>query len=232
MVLSNTGKIFVILAVQGVVLIGVPPVVFSETCGMEGTPCCSAVASTDGVNCFAPANTKYEFSIKRFGFEKSDGTIEWIGASQTFNAASTSIAADMGNFVTGETLPNGTYIAVRPEVAQSFTVNGGGQSGHQTTDSGSANCSSGGDQTQTLSTDDQNNPLPTCSVSPNADNCLTGDGFLRVRDTSLGTFTISSDSALTIRFAFDVGSGLMFFANGGACTFVSMGPLNVSMSQQ
>jgi len=211
---SNSGKLLGFIGWLGMALLGASPLVFGETCGLNGFgpggQCCDAVASTTVGTCFAPANTKYEFSLKRFGFEKSDGSIVFVGANTTFNAASVSIAADMANFVTAKSLPVGAYVAVRPEVSQTMTVNGGGQSEHTTTD----------------------NAIPTCSASPNADMCVTSDGFIRARDTSLGTFTISETTALTIRFAFDVGSGLIFTTGGGACTFSSMGPLSVTMTQQ
>ncbi len=233
---SNSGKLLGFIGWLGMALLGASPLVFGETCGLNGFgpggQCCDAVASTTVGTCFAPANTKYEFSLKRFGFEKSDGSIVFVGANTTFNAASVSIAADMANFVTAKSLPVGAYVAVRPEVSQTMTVNGGGQSEHTTTDSGVPNCSSGGDQPGTLSVDDSNSAIPTCSASPNADMCVTSDGFIRARDTSLGTFTISETSAITIRFAFDVGSGLIFTTGGGACTFSSMGPLSVTMTQQ
>ena len=207
---------------------GTLPFAWGETCGAHGIACCNTVASTTNGVCVAPANTTYSFSIRRFGFERSDGTIVWVGSSQTFDAASVSIAADMGNFISGQSLPLGTYVALRPEVSDSYTVNGGGQATHQTTDSGTPNCSTGGNQAA-LSSD--GGSFPSCATSPNANNCDTGDGFIRIRDTSLGSFSVTPDTALSIRFAFDVGSGVTFTTGGGNCTYNTMGPLLVTITQ-
>lgn len=234
MIQSNSGKRVGFIALLSMAVLGASPWVFAETCGIPGfAPCCNTVASDTGapVLCLAPANTKYEFTLKRFGLEKDDGTIEWRGSLTTFNAASVTVGQDMGNFISSANLALGTTIvAVRPEVSTTFTVNGGGQSNHTTTDS--VNCSSGGDQTQTLTVDENNTTLPSCSTSPNAAQCETSDGFIRMRETSLGTFTVGT-APITIQFDFDVGSGLVFLTDGaGACNFNSMGPLNVTMTKQ
>jgi len=232
MIQSNSGKRVGFIALLSMAVLGASPWVFAETCGITGfAPCCNTVAASDppGNICLAPANTKYEFTLNRFGLEKDDGTIDFKGSLTTFNAASVTVGQDMGNFISSANLTFGTTIvAVRPEVSKTFTVNGGGQSQHTTTDS--VNCSSGGDQTGTLSVDQNNTAIPSCSTSPNADQCETSDGFIRMRDTSLGTFTVGT-APITVQFDFDVGSGLVFTYGGGNCTFFSMGPMDVTMSK-
>ncbi len=233
MIQSNSGKRVGFIALLSMALLGASPWVFAETCGITGfAPCCNTVAASDppGNICLAPSNTKYEFTLNRFGLELDDGTIEYSGSLTTFNAASVTVGQDMGNFISSASIALGaTIVAVRPEVSQTFTVNGSGQSEHTTTDS--VNCSSGGDQTQTLTKDETDAAIPSCSTSPSAALCLTSDGFIRMRDTGLGTFTVGK-APITIQFDFDVGSGLVFTTGGGACTFRSMGPLGVTMTKQ
>ena len=203
----------------------------AETCAGAGgysLSCCSDLSSSanSGQTCAVPANDEYTFTLNRFGFERSDGTITWVGSQTSFNAASVSVGAAMGAFVSGSTLPVGTYVAVRPELVLTFTV---GASGTDTSDG--IECTSGGAQTANLSTTMSNlgQGLPACSASPNA-TCETSDGYIRMRDTSLGNFTITSSSSPTLTFKFDVGSGAMFTLSSGACTYSQMGPMDVGMT--
>ena len=124
-------------------------------------------------------------------------------------------------------LPDGTYVAVRPELKLTFTVNGSGLS---TTDD--VACTTGGDRTGDLGDVyvTEKMDFPTCAAEPNAFECDTGDGYMRIRDDQLGNFTISSTSTPTIDFKFDVGTGVLFTANGGACTFKSMGFLDATLT--
>ena len=55
-------------------------IAIAGTCGSGGTICCSSVATTQQFECVAPADLKYQFQINRFGFEREDGTIIWVGA--------------------------------------------------------------------------------------------------------------------------------------------------------
>ncbi len=232
---SNSGKRVGFIALLSMAVLGASPWAFAETCGISGfAACCNTVDASvppaPGQVCFAPANNKYQFTLNRFGLELDDGTILFSGSLTTFNAASVTVGEDMGNFISSASIALGpTIVAVRPEVSQTFTVNGSGQSEHTTTDS--VNCSSGGDQTQTLTKDETDAAIPSCSTSPSAAQCLTSDGFIRMRDTGLGTFTVGK-APITIQFDFDVGSGLVFTTGGGACTFRSMGPLGVTMTKQ
>ena len=232
MIQSNSGKQVGFIALLSMALLGTSPWAFAETCGISGfAACCNTVSSNTNGVCVAPANTKYSFTLNRFGLELDDGTIEYSGSLTTFNAASVTVGEDMGNFISSASIALGTTIvAVRPEVSQTFTVNGSGQSEH-TTLAPIVNCSSGGDQAQTLTKDETDTAIPSCSTSPSAAQCLTSDGFIRMRETSLGTFTVGK-APITIQFDFDVGSGLVFTTGGGACTFRSMGPLGVTMTKQ
>lgn len=216
----------VALILFGLLLI-FPRALISETCGgADGLVCCNTVTSSSDYTCAIPANNKYLFTLKRFGFEDSSGEVTWVGTETQFNAADSAVGATMGNFVSGQSLPVGTYVAVRPEVKLEMTVNGSGVS---TADS--VACTSGGDKTEDLATimDNLGSSLPSCSTSPNED-CNTGDGYMRIRDTQLGDFSITKTTARTIVFKFDVGSGVLFTAAGGNCAYKSMGPLDVSMS--
>ncbi len=235
MIQSNSGKRVGFIALLSMAVLGASPWVFAETCGISGfAACCNTVDASvppaPGQVCFAPANNKYQFTLNRFGLESDDGTILFSGSLTTFNAASVTAGADLGNFISSASVPLGTTIvAVRPEVSKTFTVNGSGQSEHTTTGATPVNCSSGGDQTGTLTVDENNTTIPSCSTSPSAAQCETSDGFIRIRETSLGTFTVGT-APITIQFDFDVGSGLVFTYGNDACTFAKMGPLGVTMT--
>ena len=209
----------------GLSLISLKPAV-AETCGGMDFSCCDQVLSTSDDTCAIPANNKYIFTLRRFGFENSAGEVTWVGTETAFNAANADIGATMGNFVTGENLPEATYVALRPEVKLEMTVNGDGVS---TADG--VPCTSGGDQTESLATVSEGfgTPIPSCSTSPN-ENCDTGDGYKRIRTDMLGDFTITSTSSRTIEFTFDAGGGVLFDTGGGACTYRSIGLLAVDMS--
>ncbi len=207
----------------------VPFSINAETCGgFDGLTCCNAVVSTDSGVCVIPASTKYAFTLKRFGFQKADGTITWVGSEATFNAASATIGAEMGAFVSGSALPIGTYVAVRPEVKMEMTVNGASGTTYDTTDD--VTCTTGGDKTESLADvmTSLGETIPSCDSSPNA-NCDIGNGYQRIYDNSLGDITITASSAPTITFKFDVGSGVVF-TTGSGCVYKSMGPLDASMS--
>ena len=216
-------------AAAGIIFLLTCPLANAETCGGadDDYDCCDTVASTANVTCTIPANGKYLFSLRRFGFENSDGDIHWVGSETEFNAASANIGSTMGGFVSGVPLPDGTYVAVRPELKLTFTVNGSGLS---TTDD--VACTTGGDRTGDLGDVyvTERMDFPTCAAEPNAFECDTGDGYMRIRDDQLGNFTISSTSTPTIDFKFDVGTGVLFTANGGACTFKSMGFLDATLT--
>jgi len=210
----------------GIIFLLTSPLANAEVCGGadDEVDCCDTVASTANVTCAIPANNKYLFSLRRFGFENSDGGIFWVGSVTQFDAAKSDIGATMGNFVSGVSLPVGTYVAVRPELDLNFTVNGSGLS---TTDD--VACTTGGDRAEIFG-DDGEEDIPTCAAEPNADECDTGDGYVRIRDTQMGNFTITSTSSPTIDFKFDVGTALFFTANGGACTFEDLGVLDVTLT--
>jgi hypothetical protein len=202
----------------------------AETCGEDGgNPCCDTISTNDSRNCVVPANVKYLFTIKRFGFENAAGAITWTGTQTSFDAASTGVGAAMGAFISNVSLPAGTYVAVRPEISKDFTVSG---SGKQTTDG--VACSSGGDQAGDLVSLMLflGDPIANCNDNPalDGDLCNAGGGTIRIRDTSLGSFTVDASFSRTINFKFDVGSAMTMTANGGACTFSSMGLLDVSLS--
>ncbi len=199
---SNSGKLVGVLAGLAMAVLGTAPLVFGAPCGVSSSAlCCNAVATNSGstVTCAAPANTKYEVTINRWCVEVQGEPLRCTtGTSAPFDAASISAGADLGNYISGATIPGldaGDIItAMRPEVSKTLTVNGGGQAEHLTTDA--VACSTGGEQTLILSLPG----VPLCSTQPDV-LCETTDGFLRVRDTTLGDVTFTA-AGLTINFDF------------------------------
>ena len=99
--------------------------------------CCQANGSTSGTNktlsntdestrkCSWPADSTFQFTIKKFGLLPKGGTeadIVYRGSSTVFNAGSVDAGATMGNFLANANFPAGTYEAMIPELALSETV--------------------------------------------------------------------------------------------------------------
>ena len=99
--------------------------------------CCQAGGSTSGTKktltntnestrkCSWPADSKFQFTVKKFGLLPKGGTesdIVYRGASTIFNAGSVNAGETMGNFLAGANFPAGTYEALVPELALSETV--------------------------------------------------------------------------------------------------------------
>ena len=216
-------------AAAGIIFLLTSPLANAEVCGGadDDYDCCDQVASTANETCAIPANNKYVFTLNRFGFENTDGDIIWVGSQTDFNAASAAIGPTIGEYAAGSDIPYGTYVAVRPEVSFNFTVNGDGVSTND-----NKPCTTNGDRAEDLADVlvDEGEDLATCAAEPNAEECDTEDGYVRFRDDQMGNFTVSATSSPTIDFKFDVGTGVFFTANGGACTFKSMGFMDVTMT--
>ncbi len=99
--------------------------------------CCQANGSTSGDKktlsntdestrkCSWPADSTFQFTVKKFGLLPKDGTeadIVYRGTSTLFNAGSVDAGATMGNFLANANFPTGTYEAMVPELALSETV--------------------------------------------------------------------------------------------------------------
>ena len=99
--------------------------------------CCQANGSTSGTKktlsntdestrkCSWPADSTFQFTIKKFGLLPKGGTeadIVYRGSSTVFNAGSVDAGATMGNFLAGANFPAGTYEAMIPELALTETV--------------------------------------------------------------------------------------------------------------
>ena len=99
--------------------------------------CCQANGSTSGTKktlsntdestrkCSWPADSTFQFTIKKFGLLPKGGTeadIVYRGSSTIFNAGSVDAGASMGNFLAGANFPEGTYEAMVPELGLSETV--------------------------------------------------------------------------------------------------------------
>ena len=113
---------------------------FAAACSAESGSdfdCCQANGSTSGTKktlsntdestrkCSWPADTTFQFTIKKFGLLPKGGTeadIVYKGSSTIFNAGSVNAGATMGNFLAGANFPAGTYEAMIPELALSETV--------------------------------------------------------------------------------------------------------------
>ena len=118
-------RIFYILLVF-IILLSPSRIAFSATCTTgSGSDfnCCQADASTSGTKltltnvsettrkCSWPADTKFEFTIKKFGLFPLGGTeadIVYKGASTLFNAGAFDARATMGNYIAGANFPDGS----------------------------------------------------------------------------------------------------------------------------
>ena len=132
-------RIFYILLVF-IILLSPSRIAFSATCSAgSGSDfnCCQADASTSGTKltltnvsettrkCSWPADTKFEFTIIKFGLFPLGGTeadIVYKGASTLFNAGAFDAGAVMGNFIAGANFPDGSYSALVPILGLSETV--------------------------------------------------------------------------------------------------------------
>ena len=132
-------RIFYILLVF-IILLSPSRIAFSAACTTgSGSDfnCCQADASTSGTKltltnvsettrkCSWPADTKFEFTIKKFGLLPLGGTeadIVYRGDSTLFNAGAFGAGATMGNFIAGANFPDGSYSALVPILGLSETV--------------------------------------------------------------------------------------------------------------
>ena len=132
-------RIFYILLVF-IILLSPSRIAFSAACtAASGSDfnCCQADASTSGTKltltnvsettrkCSWPADTKFEFTIKKFGLLPLGGTeadIVYRGTSTLFNAGAFGAGATMGNFIAGANFPDGSYSALVPILGLSETV--------------------------------------------------------------------------------------------------------------
>jgi hypothetical protein len=150
--------------------------------------------------CQAPA-TKYLFNIVRFGFEKADGTILYFGNSLAFDAASVTAGQTVAGYLSGIQLPPGTYVAVRPIISISQTV----AADPLAINGGATICS------EPLPGTTQNRVDNGAHVCAGANDFqCTENGTFRVRDTSLGSFTVDANTNLSIRIDFDVSHGMNY----------------------
>lgn len=193
----------------------------------EHFPCCAdfnvPIAGTDNERtCVGPATT-YLFTIDSFGFEDSSGTVTWMGSPTEFDAASVSAGSDMGTFVSGGVLADGTYVAVRPKVNRTFQVTANILTQDGRLCSGSA---SGGMR-------GHSGAMPVCGAGePNATRpqCVDGDN-VTMRATELGSLVHSSADPISIGFVFytDNAATCTFPAGGVGNGTLSLGSLHVDM---
>lgn len=205
----------------------------SNLYGANTTPCCATTNMAGGGTCYVPADTKFQFTIKSFGFENSDGVTVPLGTETIFNAANADAGNVIGNFITGGALTTGTYVAVHPSVRLNNTVIDNAQ---VTTPDGLICRAS--ETTGTF----PSGGAPVCGAgepSVAVPNCLQAadNNIMEIRDNSLGTIDYNGTSTLGIAFTFNTGNGVECTFAGGANpgdneTSKSVGLLSVTMALQ
>ena len=123
-----------------VILFSQTKIAFAAACSASSGSdfnCCQAGGTTSGDKitlsntsettrkCSWPSDTKFEFTIIKFGLFPLGGTeadIVYKGTSTLFNAGSFDAGATMGNFIAGANFPNGSYSALVPILGLSETV--------------------------------------------------------------------------------------------------------------
>jgi hypothetical protein len=201
--------------------------------GPSSTPCCATTNMAGGGTCYVPADTKFQFTIKSFGFENSIGTVTPLGTETAFNAASADAGNVIGNFVSGGALTTGTYVAVHPSIRLNNTV----VNNTAVTTPDGLTCRAG----ETTSTFPSGG-APVCGAGePNGSvqNCLQAadNNIMEIFDNSLGTIAYNGTSALNISFTFNTGNGVECTFAGGAIpgdneTSKAAGILDVTMALQ
>ena len=171
--------------------------------------CTPALQLANGAVCQGPASM-YKFGIVKFGFERDDGQIFYFGSPIEFDAASVTAGQTVANYLAGVSLPNGTYVAVRPVITQSQTIAGGP---YALLDGGGAPLTC---QQAATTQNRVDNGGHVCANDADY-QCTEGTNW-RVRDTSLGNMVISPTTQLTIKFDFDVSHGINYKNVGGACS--------------
>jgi hypothetical protein len=164
-------------------------------------PCCATTDMRNGGRCIAAA-AQYELTLLSFGLEKSDGTEVRFGSPQSFDAAGVNSGTVIGNYLSGAEVPLANYVALRPILRNQITLR---------TDSKTADgrhCS-GSLTTPIRRTGSEEFPL--CAAGqPNSGLPLCRDGeTLKIRDTRIGSFTISGSSGIALDVKFDVNNGVI-----------------------
>ena len=167
--------------------------------------CSPGLTLNNGDKCQGPASI-YKFGLLKFGFERADGEIFYFGSLTEFDAASISAGQTLASYLSGVSLPGGTYIAVRPVISISQTIAGGSYAVANVT------C-----QQATTVQNRVDSSVAACT-GPSDSQCVDGGAYWRVRDTSLGNMVISPTTQLTIKFDFDVSHGINYINNGGVCS--------------
>ena len=227
--------------------------------------CCQANGSTSGTKktlsntdestrkCSWPADTTFQFTIKKFGLLPKGGTeadIVYRGSSTIFNAGSVNAGATMGNFLAGANFPEGTYEAMIPELALSETVKSA--TAPTITYSGADYTCSTNSVTHVQLPGESDDYMcagqSTSDYGPGGEVCFLdedGDGdadTMRIFDNQLGDIIISPTSSYSISFNFNTSDGVLYsvFDDYGfgdvsspvACTAVDVGDLDVTLVRE
>lgn len=188
--------------------------------------CANQGAAFSGV-CFGPA-TLYEFTLKGFRFRRQSDQVfvSVASTSQTFNAASVNVGAQVGAYISGATLAPSTYDAVSPLLSTTWRVQG------STGSSGGPTCftkSSGFG----LAAPAEARTVVMTSLPPGTDATISADGttltFTDTTPTGL-PLTVTGTETITVNVAFDPSFGTLYTFAVGVCTDASLGPILVTMT--
>ena len=188
-------------------------------------PCCATTDMSGGGRCAAPAR-QYQLTLHSIGFERSDGSVLRFGSPRLFDAAGVSAGNVVGTFLSRISLPPGSYKAVLPVLNQqvSLSVNSLTAEGRRCT----------GNLTTPIKSAD-GSPYPACGAGqPDASSsiCHSG-GLLKLRDSSLGIMTVSTEQSLALDLRIDVNNAVICeFAPGTDANLgLSHGSLSVKLQK-
>mgnify|MGYP001563587608 CR=1 FL=1 len=180
----------------------------------------SAFADTSVTN-------KYQVSLTKFELFNS-GTNQWVtlyeGNSVTLDIASVSVNQAVGNFMSGLSVPDGTYTKARATPSTTFVIKGSVTSGGTTYYTTATTLASGGRTVSSASTTasdeaDCTIAILTTDVAPNTDG---------VSFSSPLTITDGNPNK-KIRVKFDLSNTLVYVA-AGPNNLVYPGPPTVTMT--
>lgn len=187
--------------------------------------------------CFGQAN-KYEMTMKGFRLREVDdegNPISFVSLSAsdvTYDFASANANSTIANYITGASLPTGTYDAVSPILESVITVEG-------STSIGSISCNRGEFNFDMSTVTDENGDLEfsvgsdaTTGLTNYSDDCGSGnsedecgidyinsDGDYVIIDASVGGFpvTISDGDSLSFTMEIDLAESMSYYFNGTDC---------------
>jgi hypothetical protein len=181
-----------------------------------------------GGNCLAQA-TKYQYTVDGVGFEKSDGTVTWVGSPETFDMAQVGIGQVLGNMVAGANLTPGTYPAMIVKLNKNINLSTSGVTEASSNHYG-CNLTGTGQWSDIGSLSACTAPGYPTAASPNG--CLNGNDVIQ-RFTQQGNIVVDGKTPVTITFTiYTEEAAVCTYPAGGAANAVAPGNLVVHMSVQ